>query len=567
MKRCIATALLFYFGLAQLYIFSQSSQIPVCLSLTDDPTQKDCIHSFNINRGDTLELYAILNRKLLNIQSEGYLTANIINISYGDSVIKVLAQRNKLFKWETLTIAGLSDEDIRKTGIKERKFIGSKISAKNVTSIIDAILSYLENNGYPFARAKLRLNEINGAYASAILEIVKEQHYIIDEFYIKGFDHFGAHYLYRQIGIKPGISYNEQQIKNISQNIKNITFFEEMRQVEVEFGDSLADLFLYLKKKKANKFYGILGIAPSDQTTGKLLLTGELSFQLTNAIKKGESIRFNWNKLEQGSQNLTLGINYPFLFKTPLGIDASFLLDKQDSSYLNTNSRLGIIYSYIGGNSIQLFYNKINSNKLSNLVENIKSSSTNLIGMGINHTRINYLLNPSSGYFIDLKVATGSKRINDTESENSENKQTSVLANCGAYLPIGRKATIYLHSQTKLIQSKELYVNELYRLGGLYTVRGFDEQSLNASFYEVVTIEPRYLFEKNSNVFLFIDAAYFEENYENFQDKNYILGFGLGTSFQTRAGIFTINYALGKEENMPVQFKNAKIHFGFSNIF
>ena len=44
-------------------------------------------------------------------------------------------------------------------------------------------------------------------------------------------------------------------------------------------------------------------------------------------------------------------------------------------------------------------------------------------------------------------------------------------------------------------------------------------------------------------------------------------GFGSGMSFETKAGIFSITYALGKQFDNPIKFSSAKIHFGFVNFF
>ena len=42
---------------------------------------------------------------------------------------------------------------------------------------------------------------------------------------------------------------------------------------------------------------------------------------------------------------------------------------------------------------------------------------------------------------------------------------------------------------------------------------------------------------------------------------------GIGINFETKPGIFSISYALGAQENNPILFKTAKIHFGFVNYF
>jgi hypothetical protein len=45
------------------------------------------------------------------------------------------------------------------------------------------------------------------------------------------------------------------------------------------------------------------------------------------------------------------------------------------------------------------------------------------------------------------------------------------------------------------------------------------------------------------------------------------MGFGTGITFETKLGIFSLNYALGKEFNNQIVFRAAKIHFGLINYF
>jgi len=44
-------------------------------------------------------------------------------------------------------------------------------------------------------------------------------------------------------------------------------------------------------------------------------------------------------------------------------------------------------------------------------------------------------------------------------------------------------------------------------------------------------------------------------------------GFGAGMTFETRAGIFGISYALGRQLNNPIDFRTGKIHFGYVSLF
>ena len=55
-------------------------------------------------------------------------------------------------------------------------------------------------------------------------------------------------------------------------------------------------------------------------------------------------------------------------------------------------------------------------------------------------------------------------------------------------------------NKTGYLESPGVFENELYRIGGLKTLRGFDEDSIFASFYTIGPLETRYLLERNSSV-------------------------------------------------------------------
>ena len=52
---------------------------------------------------------------------------------------------------------------------------------------------------------------------------------------------------------------------------------------------------------------------------------------------------------------------------------------------------------------------------------------------------------------------------------------------------------------------------------------------------------------------------------KNIHDTPY--GFGTGITFETKLGIMSVSYALGKEFDNPIYFRNGKIHFGIINYF
>jgi hemolysin activation/secretion protein len=130
-----------------------------------------------------------------------------------------------------------------------------------------------------------------------------------------------------------------------------------------------------------------------------------------------------------------------------------------------------------------------------------------------------------------------------------------------------RQATINVGLNGAFLSTDRLYENELTRIGGNSSLRGFDEESIFASTYLIGTLEYRYLLEQNSYLFLFGNGAWYENVAVNRNIRDWPYGFGAGLSFETKAGIFVISYALGSQFGNPIEFRSAKVHLGISSLF
>ena len=81
------------------------------------------------------------------------------------------------------------------------------------------------------------------------------------------------------------------------------------------------------------------------------------------------------------------------------------------------------------------------------------------------------------------------------------------------------------------------------------------------------TVEYRFLFEENSAIFLFADACWYERNLAGNFATDLPVGIGAGINFETKAGIFSLNYALGNQNGNGFDVRSGKIHFGIVNAF
>jgi outer membrane protein assembly factor BamA len=444
--------------------------------------------------------------------------------------------------------------------------------------LVEGILKQAENNGYPFAAVGLdSFIAINGTL-SAALKLAPNQLYTIDSLALKGKSRVKLGYLKNYLGIKPGDIYDESRISRISTRIRELAFANELAPPSARFYSKSTVVTLYLEDKKASQFDGILGVLPDNNKPGKVLLTGELNLRLQNSFGRGELIDLRWRKLQVQTQDLKVNLAYPYLFATPFGFEYKLDLYKRDSTFLNVNNHLAIQYMLLGGNFFKVFIENRSTSLLSTKgLENITVLPVNadtrllLYGVGLKLDRVDYRLNPKKGIKLAFNVGFGNKQIKRKpeiyDSLKLKTLQINTDINLEYYFHLGKRHVLKTRFQGATMYNKQLFQNELYRIGGLKTLRGFDEESIFVSTYTIGTAEYRFLLETNSFLYAFFDAAWYERNTQNRYLRDTPFGFGAGISFETRLGIFTLNYALGDEFGKLAQIRAAKIHFGIISQF
>lgn len=519
---------------------------------------------------------------LLDLFSRGYLTARFDSVINDSSQSRAYLYIGEKYKLSSLRRGNIDTKILSDVGYKSKYFAGNAFVYSEVSETIEKIIKYCENSGYPFAEVTLDSLEISGNEISASLNLKKNVKILIDSILVKGNGKISRKYLQNYLSIKPNDLYNESEIKAISNKLKEIPFISEIKPPEVIFIKDRAKVMLYLNKKKASQFNGIIGFMPNDKTTGKLVINGELKLKLLSAFGRGELIDFFWRSIEKSTQELNLNFAFPYLFSTPFGIDYKFNLFKKDTSYLTLNNNIGIQYLFSTLTYIKAFAeiqssSIIKASGLENatVLPDYADISSTLYGIELAHERLDYRLNPRKGYFIKLSGAAGIKniKINDKvnpvlyDSLQLKSNQYKLVADAGIFLPFFKRHTFYFNSKNGYIINNNLFENELFKIGGLKTLRGFDEESIHPSMFSILTIEYRFLFERNSYFNVFINGAYYEKNLYNSFVHDTPYGFGAGVNFETKVGIFSLNYALGSQFGSSIEFKQSKIHFGIVSYF
>lgn len=530
-----------------------------------------------ISAKDSVNALAKLKNLRWNIIEAGYLTAGFDSLNYSNDTISAFLNCGSAFRWANLGRGNIPEAYLTTMGFREKLYRNTPFSPKELSRIMEQSLKLAENNGFPFASLKLDSLIIRNGEIDAQLHMEPNQFILIDSVIIKGGSVTNRNYLQSYLGIKTQVPYNQSVLDKIPGRLKELPFIRVIKPYEVGMRPGKADIYLYIDNKKASNFNGILGILP-DRETGKTLITGDIELNLLNTLKHGESIKLKWQRLQTKTQELNLEFDYPFLFSTPVGVEAGLNLYRQDTIFSQVNALAGFQYYFKGGNFARMFYENNQANVISSdafTIDEFIDSRTNMYGVGLDFRRLDYRYNPTKGFFVETSVAAGQKTIlknpevDDAEYDNLDLKSDIYNArlNTGTYIPIGARSTFLVRVRGSYLLNENMFRNEIYRIGGLKTLRGFNEQSIYASAYAVGTLEYRFILEENSNVFAFFDQGIYEDRSIDNTISDTPFGFGAGINFETNAGVFSLTYALGKQFNNPIEIRSGKIHFGFISFF
>jgi outer membrane protein assembly factor BamA len=406
-----------------------------------------------------------------------------------------------------------------------------------------------------------------------------------------------AYFLPNYLALKPGNPYSRDRLLRIKDQLNSLLFIESTANPTVTFAGNDATVNLFLQKKKASRFDFIIGILPQPQDAGQVLLTGSLSAAFQNALSLGERFSIELDRLRPETQKLDVQGSIPYLFGTVFGADGKLNIFKRDSTWVDTHGELGAQYLLSKGNYFRFFWENRSAALLKIDTASIISTkrlpanldlSQNGFGLESAFSQLDYRFNPRKGWLVNLKGSAGFNQVlrnsviegltdpqkpeyrfstlYDSLSQRSSRFRLETRAEC--YIPVFVRSTVKLSFRGGGIFSNQpVFANEQYRVGGNKLLRGFNEESLQATRFAVATAEWRLLIGRNSFMGVFTDWGYIE----NITSRNRIFlrpaGFGAGLNFETPTGIFGINVAAGRPDTgQAFDFRALKFHLGYVSL-
>ena len=428
-------------------------------------------------------------------------------------------------------------------------------------TLLNSLTELLTTKSYPFASISLKkIAAIDQSTLRANLVVETKKSRQLQSVELKGYEKFPRSFIKHYLGIKPNTPFDLKAIQSKTEALSQLQFTKQIRPAEVLFTQDTTRVYLYLEKMKSNRFDGFLGFG-SDENSGTLELNGYLNLNLINNLNFGESFRLNYRADENDLKTFQTQLTLPYLFKSPIGSELELNIFKKDSTFTTAEQAINLFYQVNPKQKVFLGVRSTQSNALE------QETNSNLGDYKTNAYELKYtyqqrtpqnLLFPLSG-FLELRLSRSKRK-----TINTTTNQLLYLLNASKIFNLNQKNSFYLNLQLQGIDSDTYLLNELIRFGGINSVRGFEENSINTSGLGVLVSEYRYQLSPTLYVHSIIDAGYFGIPGQSDQK---LYGFGFGFGLLTDAGLLKFNLANGQVENQNFRFSDSKIHLSLRTTF
>jgi len=482
-------------------------------------------------------------------------------------------------------------------------FTSDSLIAVNVIEIDKLekrIVKWYNNNGYPFASLELSLKNYSTDSLIFFVAVESNKYFILDSVYFRNLTAASLPLKKIVTLLKKGMTFNQDLINNVTERIKTSGYSKEIKPTLIDFFETgRANVQYFLESKRDLRFSGLIGVQPTTGLDGstQFQITLDAQFDMFNYWNWGERVSARFDNLRAESPHLQLNLELPFIPNLPFGVNAAFNLYKRDSAYIETNTKLGVVSQLDFFSKAELQANIFSASNLiidTSIVLRTRQLPANFdvtntfINFIYEYKKLDYAPNPYRGFVFNFKIGLGQRlvsknvdilRLRDSVDSkfsfeslyDTVTLKTTILKpefHSEYYLPLARRATVkWQIDGAALLGTNQWGTSELFRLGGNRLQRGFDEESLLATQFALSTLELRLLTGKNTYLMGFYDFGAYRNNSRISNDTYYATGVGLGAHIDSKAGIFSVTFGVGKFQNTDFDFGRIKTHFGYVSRF
>jgi hypothetical protein len=410
------------------------------------------------------------------------------------------------------------------------------------------------------AKVKLINLQKKRNFISADLSIIKESKRQLNDIVINGYDKFPVGHKKNIIRLYRNKIFNQKNLDNLYNDFEKFRFSKQSKYPEILFTKDSTKVYVYLEKVKSNTFDGYIGF--NNDENSNLVFSGYLDLVLNNILNSGEKLALYWKSDGQDQKTFNFGVELPYIFKSPIGLKAELNIFKQDSTFQNTRTAIDLGYFFNYNSRLYLGYQATESSD----IQNVNTTSLSDFNNSFLTSTFEFLNFKNDDFLFPEKTALNFKLgigKRDTKLVSDNQLFGNLFFKHNFYL--NEKNIINFRTQNFYLQSDTYIVNELYRFGGINSIRGFNENSLQGNAFGSLLTEYRYVLASSIYVHSIIDYGFLQDKTSDSQEN--LLGLGFGFGLLSKNGLFNIVYANGSTSNQAIKLSNSIIHISFKANF
>jgi len=496
-----------------------------------------------------------IDRILQQVKKRGFFTARIDSISKTNKELIAYLDLGK--KINEIIIVTKKDNT---NGIIDSGIDSIKIKTREFSDLTNQLLEQIDRKGNSFSEITYVNPLLKNDTLLLEMKISNSSSRKIDKVITRGYEDFPKKFITKYFLIDKNTVFSKQKLNQVSALSNKLDFIKEKKAPEVLFKKDSTHLYLFLDKIGTSSFDGLVNFSSKENGKG-LLLNGNLDLKLNNTFNTGEKFEIIWNKVSDEKTDFKINSYVPYVLNSKFSTTLEFYLYREDSTFINTNFELKTDYSINQKSHASILYSSEKSNYLLDISNNDLASYSNyFIGLGyeLKKSSTSNLYKYKNGLNLNL---TFGKRKTDTESINQLKFHFSAFAN----VQINNRGYLNIKNESGLLTSRNYLLNELFRIGGANSIRGYNEQSIFTNGYSYSNIEFRYSLDTSSYLYSITDLGGYKENTTNKIKK--LLGIGAGYQFRISNNLVNLGYVISTNSSTNAKLNSSRLVVRWTSFF
>ena len=506
---------------------------------------------------------------------DGYLYARIDSFQTGLTVLTDSAQGYLLsfylregvrYAVNSISLVGASVFTPDELLMGTNTLLGTALDGELLQHTINSMLAKYEKQGYPLARISIEsivpTPDSSSGSLAIHLKVSEGPRAKIGKIVILGNANTDANVITRELMLRPGAFYNADELASATARVERLGFFESVSQPELYLDrDSTMIVVLRVKEASTSAIDGVLGYNPPANATESGYLSGLVDLSLRNISGTGRNATLHYDRTSATTQTIEIHYLEPWLFSYPLNLAVGFSQHEQDSTFTETSASGDLSLALTQDIRIigNLSYDRTIPSDQPNMPFTTYDSRTLTTGLSASVDTRDNSIAPRNGVYGVLGASYGVKDIYgpsqyiDSSTPPTIGLSTVSLDARGFHTLFSDKMVgmIGLHARSVSTNRGLLDASDLFRIGGIFTLRGYREEILLGSRYAYANLELRFMMSELSYFYLFTDGGYLKKDSTVSSPEEqpiYPLSYGIGAQVESPLGILAVSVGLAKAE-------------------